>query len=93
MRNERWNGLFRGKVHHQLFDRTADIQQPLCTFGGLCAVVQRISRMSRHYPKGIPKSSIGPVVPHTSVVLFIERTSGGPLRTSALQTATYVHQT
>jgi hypothetical protein len=28
MRNERWNGLFIGKVHHQLPDRVADIRQP-----------------------------------------------------------------
>jgi hypothetical protein len=34
--------------------------------------------MSRYYPKGIPKSSICPVVPYTSVVLFVERISGGP---------------
>jgi hypothetical protein len=34
--------------------------------------------MSRYYPKGIPKSSIHLVVPHTSVVLFAERTSDGP---------------
>jgi hypothetical protein len=34
--------------------------------------------MSRHNPKGTPKSSIRPVVPCTFVVLFAERTSGGP---------------
>jgi hypothetical protein len=34
--------------------------------------------MSKYYPKGIPKSSIRPVVPRTSGVLFTERTSGRP---------------
>jgi hypothetical protein len=28
MRNERKGGLFIEKVHHQLFDRVADVQQP-----------------------------------------------------------------
>jgi hypothetical protein len=37
-----------------------------------------VSRTSRYYPEGIPKSSIRPVVPRTSGVLFTEHTSGGP---------------
>jgi hypothetical protein len=46
--------------------------------------------MSRYYPKGTPKSSIHPMVPLMSIVLFVERTSGGPPHTSTLQTAAYV---
>jgi hypothetical protein len=34
--------------------------------------------MSRHYPKGILKSSVRLMVPRTSIVRFAERTSGGP---------------
>jgi hypothetical protein len=34
--------------------------------------------MSKYYPKGIPKSSVRPVVLRTSIVLFAEHTSGGP---------------
>jgi hypothetical protein len=41
-------------------------------------MVERVSRTSKYYPKGIPKSSIRSVVPCTFVVLFVERTSGGP---------------
>jgi hypothetical protein len=28
VRNERWDGLFIGKVFHQLFDRAANVWQP-----------------------------------------------------------------
>jgi hypothetical protein len=34
--------------------------------------------MSRYYLKDTPKSSVRPVVPYTSVVLFVEFTSDGP---------------
>jgi hypothetical protein len=37
-----------------------------------------VSRTSRYYAKGIPKSSVHPVVPRKSGVLFTESTSGGP---------------
>ena len=37
-----------------------------------------MSRTSRYYPKGIPKTSVRLVVPRTSAVLFVERMSGGP---------------
>jgi hypothetical protein len=37
-----------------------------------------MSHTSRYYPKGIPKSSVRPVVPRTFGELFAERTSGGP---------------
>jgi hypothetical protein len=40
-------------------------------------LVQRVSRTFRYYPKGIPKSSIRPVVPRMSNVLFTERMFGG----------------
>jgi hypothetical protein len=71
-------GLFIEKIRHQLLDRAADVRQPLFTSAGLCTLVQRVSHMSKYYPKGIPKSSICPVVPCTSGVLFAEHTSGGP---------------
>jgi hypothetical protein len=34
--------------------------------GGLCTSVQKVSHTSRYYPKGLPKSSVSPVVPRTS---------------------------
>jgi hypothetical protein len=34
VRNGRWDGLFIGKVHHQLSDRAVDVRQPYRTFGG-----------------------------------------------------------
>jgi hypothetical protein len=34
--------------------------------------------MSRYYLKGIPKSSVRPVIPRTSGALLTERTAGGP---------------
>jgi hypothetical protein len=37
-----------------------------------------VSRTSRYYLEGIPKSSVHQVVPRTSSVLFAERRSGGP---------------
>jgi hypothetical protein len=46
--------------------------------GGLCTLVQKVSRTSRYYPNGIPKSSVRLVVPSTSIVLFAKHTSGGP---------------
>jgi hypothetical protein len=41
-------------------------------------VIKRVSRTSRHYPKGILKCSVCSVIPCTFVVLFVQRTSGGP---------------
>jgi hypothetical protein len=78
VRNGRWDGLFIGKVHHQLSDKAADIRQPYRTFCGLCIVVQMVSHTSRYYPNCIPKSSLRPVVPHTPDVLFAEHMSSGP---------------
>jgi hypothetical protein len=78
-------GLFIEKIRHQLPDIAANVRQPLCTSSGLCTLVQRVSHMSRYYLKGIPKSSVHPVVPRTSGVLFTERTSDGP--------PSYVHTT
>jgi hypothetical protein len=77
-RNGSWDGLFIGKVCHQLSDRVADVRQPLYTSGDLCTLVQRVSHISRYYPKGTPKSSIRLVVPRMSIVLFVERTPSGP---------------
>jgi hypothetical protein len=69
VRNERWDEFFIGKVCNKLSDRAADIWQPYRTSDGLCILVQRVSRMSRYYPKDIPKSNVRPVIPSTSVVL------------------------
>jgi hypothetical protein len=41
-------------------------------------MVQRVSRTFSYYPKDISKSSVRPVVPRTSIVLFAKRTFGGP---------------
>jgi hypothetical protein len=89
-RNGRWDGQFIGKVCYQFSDRAADVWQPQYMFGGLYTLVQRVSCTSRYYPKGIPKSNVCPMVSRTSIVLFVERTSGGPPRTSALLTVAYV---
>jgi hypothetical protein len=37
-----------------------------------------VSHTSKYYPNGIPKSSVRLVVPCTSTVQFVERTSSGP---------------
>jgi hypothetical protein len=59
----------------------------------LSTAVQRLSRTSRYYPKGIPKSSVRPVLfdvcpqyySQSTVVLFTERTSA--LKDSSIRPA------
>jgi hypothetical protein len=91
--NERRGGLFIGKIHHQLPVGPADVGQPLHMSTSSCIVVQRVSRTSRYYPKGIQKVAYIRWSHVHPLVRFAGRTSNGPQRTSALQIVVYVRQT
>jgi hypothetical protein len=78
--------LFIEKIHHQLPDRAAYVRWSVHVGPKSVSYVQVL-------PKGYTKSSVRPVVPRTSGVLFQSICPVVPHHTSTLQTEAYVRTT
>jgi hypothetical protein len=68
-------GLFIEKIRYQLPDRAADVRQPYVRWS--VHIGPKGVSYVQVLPKGYTKSSVRLVIPRTSGVLFVERTSGG----------------